>query len=61
MIRPFRPNLATQEPLTNFHGDEAKFFFSKIISKWLTQKNLVFQNRQFSIFFQENFTDWSLG
>ena len=25
----------------------------------VTQKNLVFQNRQFSIFFCENFMDWS--
>ena len=27
----------------------------------LPQKNLIFQLRQFSIFFYENFTDWSLG
>jgi hypothetical protein len=45
--------------LTNFHGDEAKNFF---FSKWLTQKKKRdFQNRQFSIFFCENFMDWSLG
>ena len=26
-----------------------------------TGKNLIFQLRQFSIFFHENFMDWSLG
>ena len=30
-------------------------------SKWLPQKNLIFQLRQFSIFFHEIFMDWSLG
>ena len=30
-------------------------------SKWPTQKNNVFQNCQFYIFFCENFMDWSLG
>ena len=30
-------------------------------SKWPPQKNLIFQLRQFSIFFHENFMDWSLG
>ena len=30
-------------------------------SKWPPQKNLVFQLRQFSIFFHEIFMDWSLG
>ena len=29
--------------------------------KWPTQKKVIFQNRQFSIFFSENFMDWSLG
>ena len=29
--------------------------------KWPPQKNLIFQLRQFSIFFHENFMDWSLG
>ena len=29
--------------------------------EWLTQKNWVFQNLQFSIFFRQNFRDWSLG
>ena len=30
-------------------------------SKWPPQKNLVFQLRQFSIFFYKNLKDWSLG
>ena len=30
-------------------------------SKWPPQKNLIFQLRQFSIFFHENFMGWSLG
>ena len=30
-------------------------------SKWPPQKKLIFQLRQFSIFFHENFMDWSLG
>ena len=34
---------------------------SKKNSKWLTQKNWVFQLRQFSIFFCENFMDLFLG
>ena len=38
-----------------------KFFFEKKNSKWPTQKNDVFQNRQFSIFFFENFMDPLLG
>ena len=37
------------------------FFFEKKNSKWPTQKKLIFQNRQFSKFFRENFSDWSLG
>ena len=37
------------------------FFFVKKNSKWPTQKNDVFQNRQFSIFFFENFMDPSMG
>ena len=35
--------------------------FEKKNSKWPTQKKLLFQNRQFSKFFRENFTDSSLG
>ena len=30
-------------------------------SKWPPQKNLIFQLRQFAIFFHEIFMDWSLG
>ena len=30
-------------------------------SKWPPQKNLIFQLRQFSIFFHKIFMDWSLG
>ena len=30
-------------------------------SKWPTQKKVIFQNRQFSIFFCENFMERSLG
>ena len=30
-------------------------------SKWPTEKKLIFQNRQFSKNFRENFMDWSLG
>ena len=37
------------------------FFFWKKNSKWPTQKKLIFQNRQFSKFFHENFSDGSLG
>ena len=37
------------------------FFFEKKNPKWPTQKKVIFQNRQFSIFFSENFMDWSLG
>ena len=38
-----------------------KIFFEKKNPKWPTQKKVIFQNRQFSIFFSENFMDWSLG
>ena len=44
-----------QETLTDFYGNEAK---KK--SKWPTQKNWDFQNRQFLKNFRENFMDWSL-
>jgi hypothetical protein len=37
------------------------FFFEKINSKWPPKKKVIFQLRQFSIFFCENFMDWSLG
>ena len=35
------------------------FFFEIFFSKWPTKKKLIFQFRQFSIFFCENFIDWS--
>ena len=35
-------------------------FFEKKISKWPTKKKLIFQFRQFSIFFCENFMDYRL-
>ena len=38
-----------------------KFFLKKKNSKWPTKKKLIFQLRQFSIFFVDNFMDWSLG
>ena len=41
--------------MSDFHGDEAK---KK--SKCPTQKNWNFRNCQFSIFFCQNFRDWSL-
>ena len=48
---------------TDFDWDEVKKKNQnqKKNSKWPTQKNNVFQNRQFSIFFCENFMDRSLG
>jgi hypothetical protein len=30
-------------------------------SKWPPKKKVIFQLRQFSIFFCENFMDWSFG
>ena len=57
----FWPILANQETLAILHENEAKKIFEKKISKWPTEKKLIFQNRQFSKFFRENFMDWSLG
>ena len=37
------------------------FFFEKKNSKWPPKKKVIFQLRQFSIFFCENFMDWVLG
>ena len=37
------------------------FFLKKKIQNGRFFKMAVFQNRQFSKFFRENFTDWSLG
>ena len=36
-------------------------FFEKKNSKWPPKKKVIFQLRQFSIFFSENFMDWVLG
>ena len=53
--------------MTDFHGDQAKknfFFMQKKNLKWPIFQNgrffkmAVFQNRQFSKFFCENFTDY---
>ena len=39
-----------------------KIFFEKPNNqKQKTKQNVIFQLRQFSIFFDENFMDWSLG
>ena len=45
------------------HWDEAKknFLKKKIQNGRLKKKHLIFQLRQFSIFFHENFMDWLLG
>ena len=51
----FCPFLDIQETLTDFHKNEALFFFfEKKGPKW---QNWVFQNRQFSKLFCENFRD----
>ena len=44
----------------HFHGNDAKQIekIEKIQHRRLKKK--VFQNRQFSIFFHQNFRDWSL-
>ena len=47
----FDPSLLTNKLWLVFMGMKKK----KSKSKWPTQKNNVFQNRQFSIFFCENF------
>merc|ERR1712218_264335 len=54
----FRPIHSTIQIWTDFHKNEAKknFFFEE--KKF---KMAVFQNRQVSKFFRENFTDQSLG
>ena len=67
----FWPILANQETLAILHENEAKkifFFWKKKFkmadlesSKWPPQKNLIFQLRQFLIFFHEIFMVWSLG
>ena len=58
----FGPSLLTNKLWLIFMGKkQKKFFFWKKNSKWPTQKKCIFQNRQFSKFFCENFTDGSLG
>ena len=58
----FIPSLISKNLWLIFMGMKQKnFFFEKQNSKWPTQKNWVFQNHQFSIFFFKNFMDWSLG
>ena len=57
MISHMKPNVffIRKKQNNNF------FFEKKKNPKWPTQKKVIFQNRQFSIFFCENFMDWSLG
>ena len=59
----FDPSLLTKKlwPFYMRMKQKNYFFFEKKISKWPTEKKLIFQNRQFSKFFHENFMDWSLG
>ena len=59
----FEPSLLTNKLWLIFMGKKQKkyFFFEKKNSKWPTQKKCIFQNRQFSKFFCENFMDRSLG
>ena len=47
--------------LFNKMKQKKKIYLKKKNSKWPPQKNDVFQNHQFSIFFFENFMDPSLG
>jgi hypothetical protein len=35
--------------------------YEKNNSKWPPKKKVIFELRQFSIYFCENFRDWSLG
>ena len=59
----FRPLHSTIQIWTDFHENEAKknFFLKKKIQNGRFFKIAIFQNRQFSKLFRENFTDWSLG
>ena len=60
----FRLIHSTIQIWTDFHKNEAKkkiFFLKKKIQNGRFFKMAVFQNRQFSKFFRENFTDRSLG
>ena len=60
---PFDPSILPYKFGLIFMGMKRKriFFPRKKNSKWPTQKNWDFQNRQFSKKFRVNFTDWSLG
>ena len=59
----FHPSILSYKFWLIFMGMKQKFFFffEKKNTKWPTQKKFIFQNRQFSKFFRENFTDLSLG
>ena len=59
-IKNWVPSILTHNLCLIFTGMK-QFFFEKKNSKWPTQKKFIFQNRQFSKFFRENFSDWSLG
>ena len=50
-LKNFYPSLQT---LTDLHGNEKKNQNGRL------KKKVIFQLRQFSIFFNENFMDWSL-
>ena len=47
----FDPFLLTNKLWLVFMGMKQFFFLEEKISKWATQKQVIFQNRQFSIFF----------
>jgi hypothetical protein len=47
----------SSESQADFHWGD--FFLKNPITK--NQKNVIFQLLQFSVFFLENFRDWSLG
>ena len=53
---------STMKIWTDFHENKANFFFFwKKIQNGRFSKMAIFQNRQFSKFFRENFTDSFLG
>ena len=55
------PSILTHNLWLIFMGMKQKKSFLKKQKKMAKSKNWVFQNRQFSIIFCENFMDWSLG
>ena len=58
----FEPSLLTNKLWLIFMGKkQKKNFYEKKNSKWPTQEKYIFQNRQFSKNFCENFMDRSLG